>query len=216
MGGLKPSNFINVAGNINSSGGGSTPAANGFPQGPRLNNGTGALISSGQDFSGGGFFTGYWLTTGAPADGKTSSLSNGIFVGGWYSKTTEFSMTSGTSGVYVSPPQNPCINFAALAQANTNLIKTRNVSNEVTCSNSTNRVFFADCLTNSDSDYYKLTSGGEFKEYCDGTASLEMVVESINNPNQKFSFQVVYSGRTFTAPAGSPHVEGCTTSASSN
>ena len=112
-GGLKPSNFIHVAGDIGSSGGGSTPAAP-YPQGPRLNDGTGALCTGCDDFSGGGFFTGYWLTTGSPdnpADGthlvpygNSSSLSNGIFVGGWYSINTSFSMTSGTSGVYVSPP----------------------------------------------------------------------------------------------------------------
>ncbi|MBC7884781.1 MAG: DNRLRE domain-containing protein, partial [Saprospiraceae bacterium] len=111
FGGLKPSNFINVAGDITSSGGGIPPGINPnspYPQGPRLNNGYGALISGGSDFSGGGFFTGYWLTTGNPTDGKTSSLSNGIFVGGWYSRTTEFSMTSGTSGVYFSPSTNPC------------------------------------------------------------------------------------------------------------
>jgi protocatechuate 3,4-dioxygenase beta subunit len=114
-------------------------------------------------------------------------------------------------------PQNPCVNFAALAQSNTNLIKTRNVTNEVTCGTSpVNRVFYADCLSNNDSDFYKIVSGGEFKEYCDGTASLEMVVESTSNTNQRFSVHVVYTGRTFTAPAGSPHIEGCTTSASSN
>ena len=111
LGGLKASNFINVAGDIDSSGGGTTPAAP-YPQGPRFNDGQGALIAGGSDFSGGGFFTGYWLTTGAPNAfdaasglfiGPTHSLSNGIFVGGWYTVTTEFSMTSGTSGVYVSP-----------------------------------------------------------------------------------------------------------------
>jgi PEP-CTERM motif len=102
-GGLKASNFVHVAGDINASGGGSNPASP-YPQGPRLNNGTGALISGGSDWNGGGFFTGYWLTTGAPSDGETSSLSNAIFVGGWYSTTSKFSMTSGTSGVYVDPP----------------------------------------------------------------------------------------------------------------
>jgi len=101
-GGLDPSNFLHVAGDIGSSGGGSTPPAP-YPQGPRFNNGTGALITGGADFSGGGFFTGYWYTTGNPANNETSSLSNAIFVGGWYSKTTKFSMTSGTSGVYVEP-----------------------------------------------------------------------------------------------------------------
>jgi uncharacterized repeat protein (TIGR01451 family) len=103
LGGLKPTNFINAAGDINASGGGSNPAPP-YPQGPRFNDGTGTLIAGGSDFSGGGFFTGYWLTTGDPVNGETSSLSNAIFVGGWYSTTTKFSMTSGTSGVYVSPP----------------------------------------------------------------------------------------------------------------
>ncbi|MFM9944467.1 MAG: T9SS type A sorting domain-containing protein [Bacteroidia bacterium] len=109
LGGLLACNFIHVAGDINSSGGGSNPGAP-YPQGPRYINGTGALITNGSDFNGGGFFTGYWLTTGSPdiapgnvqPYGKTGSLSNAIFVGGWYSKTTEFSMTSGTSGVYVN------------------------------------------------------------------------------------------------------------------
>ena len=35
--------------------------------------------------------------------GNTAPLSNGIFVGGWYSITNKFSMTSGTSGVHVCP-----------------------------------------------------------------------------------------------------------------
>ena len=111
LGGLRPANFIHVAGDINSSGGGSNPPAP-YPQGPRLNDGTGALINGGSNFSGGGFFTGYWLTTGAPTTldaasglyiGNTAPQSNGIFVGGWYTLTNKFSMTSGTSGVYVSP-----------------------------------------------------------------------------------------------------------------
>ncbi|MCA0983770.1 hypothetical protein LCL89_06825 [Halobacillus yeomjeoni] len=113
-GGLTATNFIHVAGDINASGGGSTPAPP-YPQGPRFDDGQGALINGGSDFSGGGFFTGYWLTTGAPTSllpgtemdpiyfGETSSFSNAIFVGGWYTLTTKFSMTSGTSGVYVSP-----------------------------------------------------------------------------------------------------------------
>ena len=58
------------------------------------------------EVNGGGFFTGYWLTTGSPEkDFQSSSLSNGIFVGGWYNSASGFSMTSGTSGVYVAPPK---------------------------------------------------------------------------------------------------------------
>ncbi len=107
-GGLKPTNFINVAGDIASSGGGSNPPSP-YPQGPRLNDGTGSLITNGTNYNGGGFFTGYWLTTGDPATGQTSSLSNATFVGGWYSTTNKFSMTSGTRGVYVTPPTTLCI-----------------------------------------------------------------------------------------------------------
>lgn len=102
-GGLRPSNFVHVAGNISSSGGGSNPAAP-YPQGPRYDDGLGDLITNGSNFNGGGFFTGYWLTTGDPVSHQTSSLSNAIFVGGWYTTSVKFSMTSGTSGVYVSPP----------------------------------------------------------------------------------------------------------------
>jgi hypothetical protein len=106
LGDLKPTNFIHVAGDINASGGGSTPAAP-YPQGPRLDDGEGDLIALGEDFDGGGFFTGYWLTTGDPASGDTSPFSNAIFVGGWYTSSDKFSMTSGTSGVYVTPVPLP-------------------------------------------------------------------------------------------------------------
>ena len=89
-GGLTAGNFIHVAGNINSSGGGSNPSPP-YPQGPRLNKARARLINGGKNFSGGGFFTGYWLTTGKPTTltpaglyvGETAPQSNGIFVGGW-------------------------------------------------------------------------------------------------------------------------------------
>lgn len=111
LGGLKPSNFINAAGDINASGGGGNPASP-YPQGPLTQDGQGSLIKGGSNFNGGGFFTGYWLTTGSPTTldpstglyyGPTSPLSNAIFVGGWYTLSNQFSLTSGTSGVYVSP-----------------------------------------------------------------------------------------------------------------
>ena len=123
LGGLKATNFIHVAGDLNCSGGGSTPAAP-YPQGPRSNDGTGSLINNGSDFNGGGFFTGYWLTTGDPSNGETSPFSNGIFVGGWYSSTTKFSMTSGTSGVYVTPPVPPNLLPIAVNDSTTTPVNT--------------------------------------------------------------------------------------------
>ena len=50
-GALTPTNFLSVAGDISSSGGGTNPAAP-YPQGPRYNNGTGSLIAGGSDFHG--------------------------------------------------------------------------------------------------------------------------------------------------------------------
>ena len=100
LGGLTAGNFIHVAGDINASGGGSN--LSGLPQGP-IDETTGQLINGGSNFSGGGFFTGYWLTTGDPSSKDTASLSNAIFTGGWYTLSDKFSMTSGTSGVHVCP-----------------------------------------------------------------------------------------------------------------
>lgn len=122
-GGLTAGNFINVAGDINASGGGSNPSTP-YPQGPRLDEGAGDLINGGKNFSGGGFFTGYWLTTGDPASGDTSSLSNAIFVGGWYTLTDKFSMTSGTSGVHVSPNPKTQEPLADLAVTKTDGVDT--------------------------------------------------------------------------------------------
>jgi hypothetical protein len=98
---LSPVNFINVAGDINSSGGGSRPK--GLPNGPNLECGQGPRIENGGDFGGGGYFVGYWLTTGKPGSYESSSLSNAVFVGGWYTNARKFSMTSGTSGVHICP-----------------------------------------------------------------------------------------------------------------
>jgi hypothetical protein len=97
QGGLIPTNFINVAGDLNSSGGGTNPLPP-YPQG--------VPIQGGSTFNNSGFFTGYWLTTGN-SSGRTSSLSNGVFVGGWYTTSNQFSLTSGSAGVYDPPPQIP-------------------------------------------------------------------------------------------------------------
>jgi len=95
LGGLTASNFVHTAGDINASGGGSN--LSGLADELALT----LTLNGGAEIDGGGFFTGYWLTTG-DTNGETSSLSNAIFVGGWYTNTTKFSMTSGTSGVHVA------------------------------------------------------------------------------------------------------------------
>lgn len=100
LGGLSASNFVHTAGDINASGGGSNLSGLTDELAATL------ALNEGEEIDGGGFFTGYWLTTGK-TNGETSSLSNAIFVGGWYTDTTKFSMTSGTSGVYVPPTVVP-------------------------------------------------------------------------------------------------------------
>ena len=120
QGGLTPGNFVHVAGDLNSSGGGTTPPPP-YPQGPIDGD------PAASTFNSGGYFTGYWLTTGDPADRKTGSFSNGNFVGGWYSSTTEFSMTSGTSGLHVCPPNvivptYVCVSGTATGQTTATLV----------------------------------------------------------------------------------------------
>jgi prepilin-type N-terminal cleavage/methylation domain-containing protein len=100
LGGLTPGNFIHVAGDLNAAGGGVNPPPP-YPQGPRVNSGLGALVNGGSDWNGGGFFTGYWLTTGTPNNRETAPFSNVRFVGGWYSSTTKFTVSGG--GVHVCP-----------------------------------------------------------------------------------------------------------------
>ena len=116
LGGLSPSSFVHVAGAMDASGGG-TGIGELYPYYPlsvRTGNGFGAPITGAVgNLDQGGFFTGYWLSTGTPTNapdanhsvrwGSNGSFSNGIFIGGWYSITDNFSMTSGTAGVYVGP-----------------------------------------------------------------------------------------------------------------
>ena len=99
--GLTPDRLVHIAGDLNGSGGGSNPP--GLPQCPQGKDGS--CIPGSSNFNGGGWFVGYWLTTGKSAGGQTSTMSNVIWVGGWYSITTKFSMTSGTSGSYYPPGQ---------------------------------------------------------------------------------------------------------------
>jgi hypothetical protein len=103
------------------------------------------------------------------------------------------------------------------------LVKDRVITNEVHCSNSNHRVLWMDCLiangpggNTETAKYWKIISGGSFKEYCDGTAYFEMRVQNLVTSTYQLDVKVVLSGRTHSAPAGSPHVEGCTSSAQSD
>lgn len=103
------------------------------------------------------------------------------------------------------------------------LVKDRVISNEVHCGNSNQRVLWMDCLldnspggTSGNAKYWKIISGGTFREYCDGTAYFEMRVQNLVTSTYQLDIKVVLSGRTYSAPPGSPHVEGCTSSATSD
>jgi hypothetical protein len=117
----------------------------------------------------------------------------------------------------------PCNHFKSLASSELNLVKTRQVSNEITCVTQPDRVLWIDCLldnttggTSGNLKFWKIVSGGTFKEYCDGTAYVEMTIQNVVNANYRFDVAISFSGRTFTAPSGSPHLDGCTTASSSN
>ncbi|MBK8819545.1 MAG: hypothetical protein IPN49_10805 [Saprospiraceae bacterium] len=103
------------------------------------------------------------------------------------------------------------------------LVKDRIITNEITCSSSTERVLYIDCFldnapggTAGNAPYWKIISGGALREYCDGTAYFEMRVQNLVTSTFKLDVKVVLSGRTYSPPPGSPHVEGCTSSASSD
>lgn len=70
--------------------------------------------------------------------------------------------------------------------------------------------------TSGNRKYWKIISGGTFKEYCDGTAYAEMQIQNVDLPTYKFDVTLILSGRTYSAPPGNPHLEGCTGSATSN
>ena len=159
-GGLKPTNFINTAGDIKSNSGGVNPVAP-YPQGPRYTDGAGALITGGTNFSGGGFFTGYWLTTGKPGDSKTTDLQNASFVGGLYSSSIRVKMKSNSGGVWISPPVDPLhgsIGDRVWVDANGNGLQeaseTTGLSNiTVNLRNATTNALIATTTTNSSGNY---------------------------------------------------------------
>jgi hypothetical protein len=140
------------------------------------------------------------------------------------------SISGGTSNNWLKVDEvclnvtNICANFRSLVTADANLVKTRTVTNEVNCnSGSPDRVLWLDCILDNSSGgtsgnlkYWKIISGGTFKEYCDGTATLTMRVQNVVNSNYKFDISIIFTGRTYTAPSGSPHLEGCTSAATTN
>lgn len=100
-GDLLPTNFVHLAGDISASSGGTTPTEL-EPW----------LLDLPNRVDGGGFFTGYWLTLGSQGTRETQPLSNFRILGGWFTNTTKFSLGTGSSGVYVPPPERgilaPC------------------------------------------------------------------------------------------------------------
>ncbi|MBL0100820.1 MAG: choice-of-anchor A family protein [Saprospiraceae bacterium] len=147
---------------------------------------------------------------------KTATLSTG--------EIHYYPFTGNITGCTPSNPPVVCSNMKALAQSDLNLVKTRTVTNEISCGSMPDRVMWFSCLmdnatggSTSNAEYWKIVSGGAFKEYCDGTAQVDMTIQNVYNANWKFDVSMIFSGRTFSAPAGSPHIEGCsTTSALSN
>ncbi|MBK8556394.1 MAG: SprB repeat-containing protein [Lewinellaceae bacterium] len=88
---------------------------------------------------------------------------------------------------------------------------TRTPSNAVECSNGTNYGFWAAGLVNGDgssgNEYFSI-SGATFKEYADGTAVHSGTMTNVSTGSQ-FTFTFVFSGRTTTAPSGSPKQPNC-------
>jgi Flp pilus assembly protein TadG len=89
---LRPTNFVHLAGDISASSGGRVP--DGLVQ----------WVSGIQNqVTGGGFFTGYWLTLGA-SNGGTATTPYARFVGGWFTRTNKFKFHTDSAGIRVPLP----------------------------------------------------------------------------------------------------------------
>ncbi|MDZ4704909.1 MAG: hypothetical protein SH848_13325, partial [Saprospiraceae bacterium] len=71
----------------------------------------------------------------------------------------------------------------------------------------TDGAIFSPSCTNE--NYWTAESGAIFEEYGNGKAYLNMTVRNACQTNWLLKIEVVFSGRTFTPPAGSPKEEGC-------
>jgi len=116
-----------------------------------------------------------------------------------------------------------CFNFGSAILSDLNLVKTRTIQNQITCGSEPDRVIYFSCLldkisggTAGNRKLWKIISGGTFKEYCDGKAYTELTIQNVELSSYKFKMNLIFSGRTYTAPAGNPHLEGCTSSKTSN
>ncbi|HMR89240.1 MAG TPA: hypothetical protein PKD51_13860, partial [Saprospiraceae bacterium] len=118
-----------------------------------------------------------------------------------------------------------CNYMGALAESELNLIKTRQITNEVRCNdgsgNPSERVFYMECLLDyspygsgsNNQKYWRIISGGTFKEYCDGSAHMNMRVQNLRDANYKLDISIIFKGRTNSPPSGSPFFDGCVNNA---
>ena len=81
----------------------------------------------------------------------------------------------------------------------------RTITDNVRCGTSDTRSFFSDIVGNvsGDTDFFRVQNG-RFVEYTDGTARLTARFVNTGNVNVVFDAVVDFSGRTETAPGGSP------------
>ncbi len=116
-----------------------------------------------------------------------------------------------------------CVDFGSAILSDVNLVKTRQIQNQISCGSEPSRMLYISCLldnisggTAGNRKLWKIISGGTFNEYCDGKAYTEFTIQNVELPTYKFNVSLIFSGRTYSAPAGNPHIEGCTSSSSSN
>lgn len=116
-----------------------------------------------------------------------------------------------------------CIDFGSAILSDVNLVKTRQIQNQKSCGSEPDRMLYMSCLldnisggTSGNRKLWKIISGGTLKEYCDGKAYTELTIQNVELPTYKFNLSLIFSGRTYSPPPGNPHLEGCTSSATSN
>ncbi|MBK8705165.1 MAG: hypothetical protein IPN33_17420 [Saprospiraceae bacterium] len=103
--------------------------------------------------------------------------------------------------VTISNTAGPLVNIAC--QDDPILNRTAGNSSQ-TCGSNVYGFWSGNLVSNWTSQQHWSVSGGSFQEYANGTAVLTMTATNNANANLVFNITAVFSGRTYSPPAGSP------------
>ncbi|MEL6275417.1 MAG: SprB repeat-containing protein, partial [Bacteroidota bacterium] len=135
------------------------------------------------------------------SNGGTTQTITGLSSGTYSVTVTDHNGCTGTGSVTISNTTSPLANITCDADP----LKNRTVTNSnPTCFSEVYAVYIQSLVSNYTSNRYYTISGGNFQENSNGTATFTGMLVNQGNPDVGFYLSVVFRGRTFTPPAGSP------------